>query len=190
MASGKEEGAVVKIYTDGSCIGNPGPGGWACIFIFSENVTREKIKQEKIFKKISGLELNTTNNRMEMSAILNALEFMQKNLKFFKDKNVECFSDSNLVVQTLMQGWKKKANLDLWQAIDQAQRGLKISYRWVKGHSTDEYNNACDQIAQTEARKALKLLSTKKNKDNKKIVALPKSSQKSATKTLQQKLFS
>lgn len=144
---------IIKIYTDGSCLGNPGPGAWACLFI--------DVEKKEIFKKISGYEFDTTNNRMEMTAVLMALKAVKRAMDFFSSKEIKVFSDSNLVIQTLKQGWKRKANLDLWSAIDQAKAGLEIEYHWVKGHDTDEYNQQCDALAQQEARKALKLLKNK-----------------------------
>ncbi|MBD3270771.1 reverse transcriptase-like protein [Candidatus Peregrinibacteria bacterium] len=129
------------IYTDGSCLGNPGPGGWAAIFIDQEG---------KIAKTISGHDYHTTNNRMEMMALLKSLE----TLKVVKDQEIEIFSDSNLLVQTLNQGWKRKANLDLWEKIDQLKKPLDISLNWVKAHHQDKYNLKVDQMAFKEAKKA------------------------------------
>lgn len=133
-------------YTDGSCLGNPGPGGWA--FLILQN--------KKIIKKNSGLEYQTTNNRMEMNALLEVLKFLKIN---FSHTSITIFSDSNLLVQTLNLGWKKKANKDLWQQIDDARSGLDVKFEWVKAHHVDEYNNLCDEMAQKASQKAQKELS-------------------------------
>lgn len=137
----------IFIYTDGSCKGNPGPGGWAALFI--------KEKETKPFIVLKGQDVSTTNNRMEMMAVLQALSFIhQKNLQ---NNSFTLFSDSNLIVQTLLQGWKRKANLDLWIQIDELRKGLTIRYVWVKGHASNKWNIECDKIAQKEAQLASKL---------------------------------
>jgi ribonuclease HI len=146
----------IIIYTDGSCIGNPGPGGWAFLVL---DLSDEKIKTSS--KKIihhSDFSFHTTNNRMEMTAILEALKFSQES---FSDYLIELNSDSNLLIQTLNQGWKRKANLDLWSEIDRYRKNLHIKYFWVKAHADDKYNNLCDEYAQNASAKAAKLL--KKN---------------------------
>lgn len=139
----------IKIYTDGSSLGNPGRGGFAAI-IFSQG------------KKyiIKGGEPNTTNNRMEMTAMIKALEWVQKNCASAK---ITLYSDSNLLIQSLNLGWKKKANLDLWMALDKARAGLNISYVWVKGHADNQYNSECDILAVSEAEKVKEVKVVKKS---------------------------
>ena len=134
----------IVIYTDGSCIGNPGPGGWAGLLFIGE---REVV--------LKGGEADTTNNRMEMTAILKALQYLRKN---FKDEELQkmkisVHSDSNLIIQTFKQNWKRKKNTDIWEKLDKARAWLDIDWNWVKAHHTNEHNNRVDEIAQKEARK-------------------------------------
>lgn len=133
----------MQIYTDGSCLGNPGPGGYGVVIINKENLV-----------KISGGEISTTNNRMEMKALIIALEWIYKNDK--QDEKILVHSDSSLVVNTLTKGWKRKANVDLWEELDSLLRGLDIEFEWVKGHASDKYNNLCDKLAQGAAVKIKK----------------------------------
>lgn len=127
----------IKVYTDGSCLGNPGPGGWAAIIIDGSE------------EEISGSEKDTTNNRMEMMAIIEALKFIKK--KYPKEAlqklKINFFIDSNLVVQTLTSGWKKKKNKDLWAEIEKLSAWLNITWQWVKAHHEDKYNLKVDKIA-------------------------------------------
>ena len=131
----------IIVYTDGSCLGNPGPGAWAFLAVESDEIVYEKF----------GSELYTTNNRMEMTAILEALKYLQKKYSKYE---INLFSDSNLIIQTLNQGWKRKANLDLWKEIDLTRSKLNITYNWVKAHHQDVYNIRCDELAQASARSA------------------------------------
>ncbi len=131
----------ITIYTDGSSKGNPGPGGWAAI------VLMDKEKQV-----LSGNEQKTTNNRMELLAIVRAFEWISENVDA-RDIPVSVNSDSNLIIQTMNEGWKTKKNIDLWEALGKAIEGWDIEWKWVKGHSTNKLNNECDRIAQEEADK-------------------------------------
>ncbi len=137
----------IEIYTDGSCIGNPGPGGWGAIVIIDG-------KQHKV----AGGEGDTTNNRMEMMAMIQALEFLHG--KFPKEEipklKIELFSDSNLLIQSLNLGWKRKANLDLWSELDRVRAWLNITWTWVKAHANNKLNNAVDEMALAEATKMKK----------------------------------
>lgn len=139
-------GMEINIYTDGSCKGNPGPGGWAAILIME--------KQEIAIK---GGEDHTTNNRMEMMAIIKALEYVRHNAgvaeENFSQIKIKIHSDSNLIIQTLLQNWKRKKNTDLWAEMDKARAWLKIDWIWVKGHADNLYNNKVDELAQKEADK-------------------------------------
>jgi ribonuclease HI len=139
----------IIIYTDGSGLGNPGPGGWAVLLDRAE-----KGLSKKVFFKSSGGEIQTTNNRMEMTAFLEALKYLAKN---FSSHQLEINSDSNLIVQTINQGWKKKANQDLWSEIDEVLPKLNIKIFWVKAHATDKLNNQCDKLAFAAAQKSQKL---------------------------------
>lgn len=132
------ENSKIEIYTDGSCLGNPGPGGWAALIHYDG-------KQ----KQFSGGEKESTNNRMEMTAMIKALEWLNKNFKREKlgDAKIILYSDSNLLIQSLNLGWKRKANLDLWAKLDKSRAWLNIQWVWVKAHSTNKYNNIVDKLA-------------------------------------------
>ena len=137
---------MVKIYTDGSCIGNPGKGGWAAIII--ENGKR---------KIISGSESYTTNNRMELIAVIKALNAVKK-------KQLTIITDSLYVkngIEVWIYKWKKNGwitadkksvkNKDLWLKLDKLEKNKKIKWEWVKGHSSDNLNNKVDEIARKKA---------------------------------------
>src|SRR5579883_2555405 len=106
----------IEIFTDGSCKGNPGPGGWAAIFL-------EKNSKQS-FKILKGHAKETTNNRMEMTAVIEALRYIDH--AKLHEAQITLYSDSNLVIQTLLQGWKRKANLDLWEELDELNEELDI----------------------------------------------------------------
>ena len=135
-----------KIYTDGSCIGNPGKGGWAAIII---NNGKKKI--------ISGSENYTTNNRMEIIAVIKALNTI-------KLKQATLITDSQYVkngIEIWIHKWKDNGwmtaekkpvkNKDLWTKLDKIQKTKKIKWEWVKGHSSDKFNNEVDRIARERA---------------------------------------
>lgn len=137
----------VSIYTDGACSGNPGPGGWAAILIYNG---REKA--------LSGGERQTTNNRMEMIAVISALEALKEPCQ------VELWSDSRYVIDALEKGWavgwrskgwvrsnKEPAlNPDLWERLLQLTETHEMNYHWVKGHADNPFNNRCDAMAVAE----------------------------------------
>ena len=142
----------VEIYTDGACSGNPGPGGWGAILEWQGHE-----------KELSGGEAQTTNNRMELTAVLAALSLLKEPC------TVELYSDSKYVVDAIdkgwLYGWQKKGwikadkkpvlNVDLWQQL-LAQLGRHaVHLHWVKGHAANEKNNRCDQLAVAESRKFL-----------------------------------
>lgn len=142
------------IYTDGGCSGNPGPGGWGTVIIDGENLT-----------KLSGGEKQTTNNRMELSAAINALDAVVKNTEW-RSRHVEVYSDSQYVkngITSWIKNWKKNGwktaakkpvlNQDLWIALDNLYSQLDIEWKWVKGHAGVEYNEICDQLCKMEMEK-------------------------------------
>ena len=146
-----EEYQEFKLYTDGACLGNPGPGGYAALILSADS---EKLKA------VSGAEKDSTNNRMELRAVIEALKIIPKNSK------IEIYSDSSYVLNGLsnwIKGWKKNgwktaaknpvANQDLWQELDQLSSNFELSYQKVKGHSGDQYNEEVDVIAKKEAEK-------------------------------------
>ena len=134
----------VTLYTDGACSGNPGPGGWGCI-----------LRSGKHEKELSGGENHTTNNRMELTAVIRGLEAL------IKPCRVELYSDSKYVVDALEKGWalnwRKKGwmrdsktpalNPDLWERLLELCDIHSVKAYWVKGHADNEYNNRCDKLA-------------------------------------------
>lgn len=140
----------VLIYTDGACSGNPGNGGYASILIYNG-----------IEKVISGFEKDTTNNRMELLAVINALKALKEPCE------VDLYSDSQYVVDAFNQGWvntwksngfktsnkKEVKNVDLWTSLLELNDVHKINFIKVKGHADNEYNNRCDKIAVSEYKK-------------------------------------
>ena len=140
----------ISIYTDGSCHGNPGPGGW-CAIVLEEQ--KGKLVQVAALK---GHETDTTNNRMEMIAAIEGLRYIHEQKLLTAD--VTLYSDSSLVINTLMKGWKRKANKDLWEELDEMNEELNVQYEWVKGHAKNKWNNECDKYANLEAGKAEKII--------------------------------
>lgn len=144
----------IEIYTDGACSGNPGPGGWGAILRFT---TRDKVYE----KEISGGDASTTNNRMELTAVLTALALLKEPCV------VELYSDSKYVVDAIekgwLYGWQKKGwikadkkpvlNVDLWQQLLPQLARHQVHLHWVKGHAENEKNNRCDQLAVAESKK-------------------------------------
>ena len=134
----------ITVYTDGSSRGNPGRGGYGAILIYGNH--RKELSQ--------GYRL-TTNNRMELMAVIAALEALKKN-----NLNILIHSDSNYVVKAVMEGWLNKwiktnfkgniKNRDLWERYDELSKNHQIHFKWVKGHAENIYNNRCDILA-TEA---------------------------------------
>ena len=138
----------VTIYSDGACWGNPGPGGWAAILISGAKK-----------KEISGAQPQTTNNRMEITAALEALRTLRK------PSVVHIFTDSSYLVNaatTWMPGWKARGwrrkegvllNADLWQELDEVMSKHQIQWTWVKGHAGNRYNERADALANEAIRK-------------------------------------
>jgi ribonuclease HI len=137
----------VEIFTDGSCKGNPGAGGWAALL-------RNGVNEKEIY----GGEQETTNNRMELTAAIEALRALKSSCE------VELYSDSKYVIDGITQwihGWKKRGwknaskdlvkNQDLWQALDEEASRHKISWHWVKGHDGHFENERVDEIASAQA---------------------------------------
>ena len=138
---------MIKIYTDGSCLENPGNGGWAAIIIDDEKKTQ-----------IKGSKKNTTNNQMELLAPIEALK------KIPKGREVQIFTDSKYVksgITEWIHNWKKNGwktadkqpvkNKELWEELDLLNNEFVISWNWVKAHSTDQLNNEVDLIAREAA---------------------------------------
>ena len=135
---------TVTIYTDGACSGNPGPGGWGAIL--------EYMGHEK---ELSGGEQNTTNNRMELTAVIRALQALKEPC------TVELYSDSKYVIDALQKGWaegwrkrgwiksdkKPVLNPDLWETLLNLVETHDVHYHWVKGHASNPKTNRCDELA-------------------------------------------
>ena len=122
---------MINIYTDGACSVNPGVGGWGAVIIYDSG------KEEKIY----GSDPETTNNRMEITAVIKSLE------KVNEKNNIKIYSDSTYVINTVTKNWKRNANNDLWDALDKLLEGRDIKWEWVKGHSGDKYNDIADKLA-------------------------------------------
>ena len=121
---------MIHIYTDGSCLGNPGPGGWAAI-----------IEENGGKKRLAGREDDTTNNRMEILAVIKGLQATPSH------SEVTIFSDSQYVVNTMTKCWKRKANQDLWAALDTAVKERRVTWKWVRGHAGNPGNEEADALA-------------------------------------------
>ena len=143
----------VLIYTDGACSGNPGPGGWGTILIY-----------KGLQKELSGGQVDTTNNRMELLAAISALSALKEPCK------VQLYTDSAYLCHGFTQGWlenwkrngwltsqkKPVENKDLWQKLLDLNAYHQIQWNKVKGHADNEYNNRCDKLARAEIKKGLK----------------------------------
>lgn len=143
----------VTIFTDGACSGNPGKGGYASVLIYGGHE-----------KELSGGEENTTNNRMELMAVITALEALKERCA------VELYSDSAYVVNAFAQGWidswqasgwrtagkKEVLNSDLWQRLLVQTNRHNVTFNKVKGHADNAYNNRCDALARSEIKKLQK----------------------------------
>ena len=140
----------IKIYTDGACIGNPGPGGWAAI-ILEENEKKELFGGEKL----------TTNNRMELTAAIKALEYSNNQEQKQRSlKNLKIFTDSTYVKEGItvwINNWQKNnwktsdkknvKNVDLWKRLKELTQSTQVEWIWIKGHSKDSMNDLADELA-------------------------------------------
>ena len=126
---------MIDVYTDGSCIGNPGPGGWAAIIV-----------QDGATRTLHGREDNTTNNRMEILAVIKGVEALPASV------DVRVHSDSKYVINTMTKGWKRNANKDLWGKLDAEVGRRSVQWNWVKAHAGHALNEEADRIANAEAR--------------------------------------
>ncbi|MCL2843761.1 MAG: ribonuclease HI [Oscillospiraceae bacterium] len=140
----------IKLYTDGACSGNPGPGGWGAVLLFG----RHK-------KELSGGEAETTNNRMELMGVIRGLEALNEPCQ------VDLYTDSQYIVNAIEKRWVYKwksnnwmrdkkepaKNPDLWQEVLGLMETHKVKFHWVKGHADNVYNNRCDELAVAESRR-------------------------------------
>ncbi len=144
----------VRVYTDGACLGNPGPGGWAAILLWGPHR-----------KEISGAEAQTTSNRMELRAAIEALRALKE------PAEVDLYTDSLYLQKGVTewlprwkeQGWRRRegktlkpvANADLWQELDALLRIHRVHFHWIEGHSGDPENARANQLAREAMRKAV-----------------------------------
>ena len=140
----------VTLYTDGACSGNPGAGGWGAVLFYGESK-----------KEISGFDAETTNNKMELTAAIKALELLKEPCE------VDLYSDSAYLVNGFLEGWvtrwqlngfrsankKPVQNCDLWKKLIELNNIHKITFIKVKGHADNVYNNRCDELATGEIAK-------------------------------------
>jgi len=144
----------VTIYADGACSKNPGPGGWGTVMIYEDKI-----------KKLSGFKEMSTNNIMELTAVIQGLKALKEKCR------VEVFTDSKYIVDSVtkwLPGWKKNGwitsskkqvkNIDLWQELTSLSELHEVSWNWVKGHNGNLYNEECDKMAKDQ------IESNKKNK--------------------------
>ena len=134
---------TITVYTDGSCLKNPnGPGGWAFIVIELDRIW-----------EVSGGDKSTTNNRMELEAAIQTLEFLSS-----RDEDIIIYTDSKYVINGITiwihnwirKDWKKVKNVDLWKRL-YVLNDKRVEWKWVKGHSGDKYNDRADELAKMEA---------------------------------------
>ena len=143
----KDDNKMLKIWTDGSCLGNPGPGGWGFIATDGKNIAER-----------CGGEKNTTNNKMELTAVIKALRAARK------QNEIEIHTDSQYVkngMQSWIKNWKARGwktadkkpvkNQELWQELDELASNIKIHWVWVKGHAGEEFNERVDCLARGAA---------------------------------------
>lgn len=136
MRASRTESEILA-YADGSCLGNPGPGGWGVVIVEPDGSQRE----------YSGGDPQTTNNRMELTAAIEALR------RFAAGARVVLRSDSQYLVKSINFGWKRNANVDLWKDLDVEIARRKVKFEWVRGHGSDKLNQRADRLA-LEAAKA------------------------------------
>ncbi len=141
---------VIHLFTDGSSSGNPGPGGWGAI-----------LKCGNLCRELSGGEIMTTNNRMELMAVIEGLEAIK-----WENASVVVTSDSKYVVDAVTRGWldtwlrtgfKGKKNPDLWMRFNDIYRRHRVSFNWVKGHAGHPENERCDELAVTQTKRYLEV---------------------------------
>ncbi len=140
----------VQIYTDGACSGNPGPGGWGAVLLYGQHE-----------KQLSGGEANTTNNRMELTAVIEALSLLKRPCRVTLTTDSKYVADS--VTKGWVYGWQKRGwkksdgkdaiNVDLWQRLLPLLQTHEVTFVWIKGHAGHQYNEICDKLAVAESRK-------------------------------------
>ena len=140
----------IEIFTDGACSGNPGAGGWGAI-----------LRYNNVEKELSGGEAETTNNRMELTAVISALEALKEpcNITLYTDSKYVMEGIEKWIISWKQNGWRtsnKKSpvkNVELWQKLDELRQKHEIRWVWVKGHAGHKENERCDELARIEAQK-------------------------------------
>jgi len=146
----------IVLTTDGACIGNPGPGGWACILRYKEH-----------YRELSGSDPATTNNRMELKAVIEGLRALKEDCaitvrtdsQYLRDgitKWIHNWKAHDWLHKVKGQGKQPVKNRDLWEELDRMVEHHEVTWVWVKGHSTDSENNRCDSLANDAAKRQLK----------------------------------
>ena len=138
---------MIDVYTYGSCLGNPGNGGWAFL-----------VKKNDIISSRSGFVLNTTNNQMELTAAIKAIEFLDTNdvINLLTDSNYVKNGITSWIKNWKINNWKNSSkqpvkNKDLWERLDELNSTKSVNWQWVKAHSTNNYNNQVDLLARQSA---------------------------------------
>lgn len=138
---------MIDVYTDGSCLGNPGNGGWAFL-----------VKKNDIISSRSGFVLNTTNNQMELTAAIKAIEFLDTNdvINLLTDSNYVKNGITSWIKNWKINNWKNSSkqpvkNKDLWERLDELNSIKSVNWQWVKAHSTNNFNNQVDLLARQSA---------------------------------------
>ncbi len=133
----------IEIYTDGACRGNPGPGGWGALLIAGD-----------VRRELSGYEAQTTNNRMELTAAIEALRALKRpvSVTLYTDSKYVCTGIEEWLPNWKQRGWrtadkKPVKNVDLWQALDEARTPHRVRWKWVRGHDGNEGNEHVDALA-------------------------------------------
>lgn len=139
---------LVMLFTDGSCLGNPGPGGWACL-----------LRYGSVEKELSGAVADTTNNRMELQAVIAGLSALKApcTVRVVTDSQYVQRAMTHHLVRWISSGWCNSrgvpvANRDLWETLVRASSRHQVSWTWVRGHGASAEQNRCDQLAQCAAR--------------------------------------
>ena len=149
---------MLKIYCDGACSGNPGPGGWAFVV-------------PKLEIEMAGFDKDTTNNRMEITAVFEALKYIYNNHHNIVGEDIEIITDSQYVINTMTKGWNKNKNADLWATLDYYLWYFTgdVKWTWVKGHANNRFNLRCDELAVREYKRYQELhkeeIQQEKNKE-------------------------
>ncbi len=139
---------IIEIYTDGACRGNPGPGGWGASLRFTS------AKAEPVQKDLYGFQAETTNNQMELMAVIQGLESLKRScpVKIYTDSKYVLDGMTKWMANWKLKGWKTAAkkpvkNVELWKRLDAAVQSHEVTWQWVKGHAGDEGNEHADALA-------------------------------------------